>query len=102
MDEAIRELQKKCEGFSSFVATQKERNLHVDDRLDKVEDSHKILTGLSSALSGIEATLVNQGDDIKEMKSTVKEIKDVPAKRWDYLILMVIGAVVGAAAKGLM
>ena len=56
------------------------------DDLDKLVTSVELLAMKQEAVEG----------DVKEIKTDVKKLSEVPAKRWEKVVDLVLGAVAGA------
>ena len=67
-------------------------------RIDNLEEEQKELRSLTTAVSQMVVEQKNMRDDIAEMKTDVKEIKEKPGKRWDNaadkVLTLIIAAVV--------
>lgn len=67
-------------------------------RIDSLEEEQKELRNLTAAVSGMVAEQKNMRDDLSEMKTDLKEIKEKPGKRWDNMaekvLMLIIAAVV--------
>lgn len=66
-------------------------------RIDNLEEEQKELRTLTSAVSQMVVEQKNMRDDLAEMKGDLKQIKEKPAKRWDFMaekIIMLITAAV--------
>lgn len=67
-------------------------------RIDSLEEEQKELRSLTTAVSQMVVEQKNMRDDIAEMKTDVKEIKEKPGKRWDNaadkVLTLIIAAVV--------
>ena len=67
-------------------------------RIDNLEEEQKELRNLTAAVSAMVAEQKNMRNDLTEMKTDVKEIKEKPAKRWDMtadkVLTLVITAIV--------
>lgn len=67
-------------------------------RIDNLEEEQKELRNLTAAVSAMVAEQKNMRNDLTEMKTDLKEIKEKPAKRWDMtadkVLTLVITAIV--------
>ena len=68
-------------------------------RIDNLEEEQKELRSLTQAVGQMVVEQKNIRNDLTEMKSDVKQIKEKPAKRWDsaidkILTLIITGVVV--------
>ena len=68
-------------------------------RIEKLEKGQEEFRDLVSAVNGMVVEQKNIRNDLTEMKSDVKQIKEKPAKRWDsaidkILTLIITGVVV--------
>lgn len=65
-------------------------------RIDSLEEEQKELRSLTTAVSQMVTEQKNMRDDIAEMKTDVKEIKEKPAKRWDSTVDKILTVIIGA------
>lgn len=65
-------------------------------RLDEVESRQDNLDNLVATVAVLAEKESNVENDVKEIKSDVKSIKDKPGKRWDDIVDKVIWAVLAA------
>lgn len=68
-------------------------------RIDTLEEEQKELRNLTNAVAGMVTEQKNMREDLLEMKTDLKEIKEKPSKRWDAAVekvLMIILAAVVA------
>ena len=65
-------------------------------RLDDMEKRQDSLDNLVSTVAVLAEKESNVENDVKEIKSDVKSIKDKPGKRWDDIVDKVIWAVLAA------
>ena len=67
-------------------------------RIDSLEEEQKELRSLTTAVSQMVIEQKNLREDLVEMKSDIKEIKEKPGKRWDNaaekVLTLIIAAVV--------
>ena len=67
-------------------------------RIDNLEEEQKELRNLTAAVSSMVTEQKNMRDDLSEMKTDLKEIKEKPGKRWDMtadkVLTLVITAIV--------
>lgn len=67
-------------------------------RIDSLEKEQKELRSLTTAVSQMVIEQKNLREDLVEMKSDIKEIKEKPGKRWDNaaekVLTLIIAAVV--------
>ena len=71
-------------------------------RLDDVEKRQDNLDELVSTVKVLAVREENVETDVKEIKTDVKSLKDIPGKRWNSVIEKVICVVVGAVATYIM
>lgn len=64
-------------------------------RLDRVEKRQNELGDLVASVSAIATEQTAMRDNITEIKTDIKEIKDKPAKRWDSVVDKAIMTVLG-------
>lgn len=73
-------------------------------RIEKLEKGQEEFRDLVAAVNGMVVEQKNIRNDLTEMKSDVKQIKEKPAKRWDFavdkiLTLIISGIVVYLLAQ---
>lgn len=71
-------------------------------RLDEVERRQDNLDELVSTVKVLAVREENVESDVKEIKSDVKSLKDIPGKRWNAVVEKVLLVVVGAIAAYLL
>ena len=71
-------------------------------RLDDVERRQDNLDELVSTVKVLAVREENVETDVKEIKTDVKSLKDIPGKRWNSVIEKIICVVVGAVATYIM
>lgn len=64
-------------------------------RLDRVEKRQNELGDLVASVSAIATEQTAMRDNITEIKTDIKEIKDKPAKRWDSVVDKALMTVLG-------
>ena len=69
-------------------------NTHRIDRLEERQDN---LDKLVSTVASMATEQENIKDDVTEIKSDVKSLKDVPAKHWEDLISKLLWFLIAAA-----
>lgn len=65
-------------------------------RLDEVEKRQDNLDELVSTVKVLAVREENVESDVKEIKTDVKSLKEVPAKRWNAIVEKVLLVIVGA------
>ena len=55
-------------------------------RIKKIEDEQKEFRELITAVKSLATEQKNMRDDLTEMKTDVKSIKEKPGKRWDAIV----------------
>lgn len=65
-------------------------------RIDGLEEEQKELRNLTAAVSGMVAEQKNMRDDLSEMKTDLKEIKEKPGRRWDSMAEKVLNLITAA------
>lgn len=65
-------------------------------RIDGLEEEQKELRNLTAAVSGMVAEQKNMRDDLSEMKTDLKEIKEKPGRRWDSMVEKVLNLITAA------
>ena len=71
-------------------------------RLDDVEKRQDNLDELVSTVKVLAVREENVETDVKEIKTDVKSLKDIPGKRWNSVIEKIICVVAGAVATYIM
>lgn len=70
-----------------------ERNMA---RIEKLEKGQEEFRELVKAVNGMVVEQKNIRNDLTEMKSDVKQIKEKPAKKWDSAVDKVLTLIIGA------
>ena len=65
-------------------------------RIDNLEEEQKELRSLTQAVSQMVVEQKNMRDDLVEMKDDVKQIKEKPARRWDFVAEKILGLITAA------
>ena len=65
-------------------------------RIEKLEKGQEEFRELVSAVNGMVVEQKNIRNDLTEMKSDVKQIKEKPAKRWDSAIDKILTLIISA------
>lgn len=65
-------------------------------RIDGLEEEQKELRNLTAAVSGMVAEQKNMRDDLSEMKTDLKEIKEKPGRRWDSMAEKILNLITAA------
>ena len=65
-------------------------------RIDNLEEEQKELRSLTQAVSQMVVEQKNMRDDLVEMKDDVKQIKEKPARRWDFVAEKILGIITAA------
>ena len=65
-------------------------------RIEKLEKGQEEFRDLVSAVNGMVVEQKNIRNDLTEMKSDVKQIKEKPAKRWDSAIDKILTLIISA------
>ena len=71
-------------------------------RIDNLEEEQKELRSLTQAVSQMVVEQKNMRDDLVEMKDDVKQIKEKPAKRWDFVAEKIIGLITAAVVAWML
>ncbi len=66
-------------------------------RIDSLEEEQKELRNLTQAVSQMVVEQKNMREDLAEMRSDVKQIKEKPGKRWDFVAEKVLMLFIAAA-----
>lgn len=78
-----------------------ELEMHVESHSHRLDEVEKRQNDLDKLVSTVEVLAVREGNvenDVKEIKSDVKSIKEKPGKRWDNIVTQIITIVVAALA----
>ena len=65
-------------------------------RIEKLEKGQEEFRDLVSAVNGMVVVLKNIRNDLTEMKSEVKQIKEKPAKKWDSAVDKILTLIISA------
>lgn len=71
-------------------------------RIDNLEEEQKELRSLTQAVCQMAAEQKNMRDDLIEMKTDVKQIKEKPAKRWDNMAEKVLNLITAAVVAWML
>ena len=71
-------------------------------RIDNLEEEQKELRNLTHAVSQMVVEQKNMRDDLAEMKTDVKQIKEKPARRWDLMAEKVLGLITAAVVAWML
>jgi len=71
-------------------------------RLDDVERRQDNLDELVSTVKVLAVREENVESDVKEIKTDVKSLKDIPGKRWNSVVEKIICVIAGAVAAYIM
>ena len=71
-------------------------------RIDGLEEEQKELRNLTAAVSAMVAEQKNMRDDLSEMKTDLKEIKEKPAKRWDSMAEKALNLITAAVVAWML
>lgn len=83
------------EDIIKSLAETSARSKSNQHRLDRVEKRQNELGDLVASVSAIATEQTAMRDNITEIKTDIKEIKDKPAKRWDSVVDKAIMTVLG-------
>lgn len=72
------------------------RSIRNEARIEKLEDNQKALTELTLSVQELATNQGNMKEDLTEIKTDVKSLSQVPAKRWNSLIDKLIAVIAGA------
>ena len=85
----------QIEDIIRSLAETSARSKSNQHRLDRVEKRQNELGDLVASVSAIATEQTAMRDNITEIKTDIKEIKDKPAKRWDSVVDKAIMTVLG-------
>ncbi len=71
-------------------------------RIDNLEEEQKELRNLTAAVSSMVTEQKNMRDDLSEMKTDLKEIKEKPGKRWDSMAEKVLNLITAAVVAWML
>ena len=71
-------------------------------RIDNLEEEQKELRNLTHAVSQMVVEQKNMRDDLFEMKTDVKQIKEKPARRWDSMAEKALGLLTAAVVAWML
>lgn len=89
-------------GIEHRLTAVEDRSKSNTERLVEVEKRQDNLDELVSTVKVLAVREENVESDVKEIKSDVKSLKDIPAKRWNAVVEKVLLVVVGAIAAYLL
>lgn len=89
-------------GIEHRLTVVEDRSKSNTTRLDEVEKRQDNLDELVSTVKVLAVREENVESDVKEIKSDVKSLKDIPAKRWNAVVEKILLVVVGAIAAYLL
>ena len=84
--------------FEHRLTTVEDRSKSNTHRLDEMERRQDNLDELVSTVKVLAVREENVENDVKEIKSDVKNLTCKPAKRWDNLVNQIITIIVAAVA----
>jgi predicted nucleic acid-binding Zn-ribbon protein len=73
-----------------------ERSARNEGRIEKLETDQKALNELTLSVQELATNQSNMKEDLTEIKSDVKVLTSVPAKRWDGAVEKTIAVLIGA------
>ena len=71
-------------------------SVRTQARIEKLEKGQEEFRDLVAAVNGMVVEQKNIRNDLTEMKSDVKQIKEKPAKRWDSAIDKILTLIISA------
>jgi predicted nucleic acid-binding Zn-ribbon protein len=84
------------------LTTVEDRSKSNTKRLDEVEKRQDNLDELVSTVKVLAVREENVESDVKEIKSDVKSLKDLPGKRWNAVVEKVLLVIVGMVVTFLL
>lgn len=82
--------------FEHRVTEVEARSKSNQRRIEKVEERQDEISDLVSSVKVLAEREQNVENDVKEIKSDVKNLTNKPAKKWDNLVEKVLWAVIAA------
>lgn len=73
-----------------------DRSLRNEGRIEKLETNQKALSELALSVQELATNQGNMKEDLTEIKSDVKALTTIPAKRWDGMVDKAIAVLIGA------
>lgn len=73
-----------------------DRSLRNEGRIEKLESNQKALSELALSVQELATNQGNMKEDLTEIKSDVKALTSIPAKRWDSIVEKGIAVLIGA------
>lgn len=73
-----------------------DRSLRNEGRIEKLETNQKALSELALSVQELATNQGNMKEDLTEIKSDVKALTTIPAKRWDGIVDKAIAVLIGA------
>ena len=71
-------------------------------RIDNLEEEQKELRSLTQAVTQMVTEQKNMRDDLAEMKSDVKQIKEKPGRKWDAMAEKILNLVTAAVVAWML
>lgn len=84
------------EEIARAIQANKDLSERNQARIVKLENEQKELRDLTTAVNGMVVEQKNMRHDLTEMKGDLKQIKEKPAKRWDFIAERVLGLITAA------
>lgn len=72
-----------------------DRSLRNETRIEKLETNQKALSELALSVQELATNQGNMKEDLTEIKSDVKALTTIPAKRWDGMVDKAIAVLIG-------
>lgn len=73
-----------------------DRSARNEGRIEKLETDQKALNELTLSVQELATNQSNMKEDLTEIKSDVKVLTSVPAKRWEGVVEKTIAVLIGA------
>lgn len=79
-----------------------DRSLRNEGRIKKLEDENSVLHQLATSVAVMAEQMKTLNNSVTTLTGEVEGMKEKPAKRWDSLVNLIIGAVAGAVLAFLL
>lgn len=90
-------MEEKELDFEHRLSITEERAKGNSSRLSEMEKRQDALEDLVGTVKVLAVREARVEEDVKEIKNDVKSLTNLPAKRWEQIVTLVIAAIVGFA-----